>query len=119
MAEAIDIQAYARFVPVSPQKARLVIDLVRGLEANTALDILHFTPNAAAHPVKKLLESAIANAEENFGISRDDLFIHRIVADEGPGRRWRRFGARGRFKPIRRRYSHLSIVLREQEKPES
>ena len=119
MAEAIDIQAYARFVPVSPQKARLVIDLIRGLDASAALDILQFTPNAAAHPVKKVLESAIANAEENFGISRDDLYVHRIVADQGPGRRWRRFGARGRFKPIRRRYSHISVVLREQEKAES
>jgi large subunit ribosomal protein L22 len=119
MAEAMDIHAYVRFVPVSPQKARLVIDLIRGLEANAALDVLRFTPNAAARPVQKLLQSAIANAEENYGISRDDLFIHKIVADQGPGRRWRRFGARGRFKPIRRRSSHISIILREQEKPES
>jgi large subunit ribosomal protein L22 len=100
---------------MSPQKVRRVIDLVRGLEANAAMDVLQFTPNAAAHPVIKVLRSAIANAEENFGVSRDELYVHKIVADQGPTRRWRRFGARGRFKPLKRRYSHITVVLRERE----
>jgi large subunit ribosomal protein L22 len=116
MVEATDIYASVRFVPMSPQKVRRVIDLVRGMDANNALDVLQFTQNAAAKPVRKVLKSAIHNAEENFGISRDELFIHRIMADQGPNRRWRRFGARGRFKPIRRRYSHITVVLRELEK---
>jgi large subunit ribosomal protein L22 len=55
----------------------------------------------------------MANAEENFGISRDDLYIHRIFADTGPTRKWRRFGGRGRFKPLLRRSSHVTVVLRE------
>jgi large subunit ribosomal protein L22 len=61
------------------------------------------------------LASAIANAEENFGVSRDDLLVYRITADEAPTRKWRRFGARGRFKPILRRQSHICVVLRERE----
>jgi large subunit ribosomal protein L22 len=57
----------------------------------------------------------MANAEENFGVSRDDLYVYRIFADAAPTRRWRRFGARGRFKPILRRSSHVTVVLRERE----
>src|SRR5258706_279231 len=71
------------------------------------------TWSRAALPVFKLVESAVANAEENFGVSRDDLFIAKITADEAPTQKWRRFGARGRFKPILRRSSHLTIILRE------
>jgi large subunit ribosomal protein L22 len=112
---ATDIQAKLRFSGVSAQKARLVIDMVRGKPANDALNTLKFMPQLAARKVSKLLASAVANAEENFGVSRDDLYVYRITADEGPTRRWRRFGARGRFKPILRRTSHITIILREQE----
>ena len=110
-----DIRAHARQIQISPQKARLVIDLVRGKDVIEALNILKFVPNKAAHPVSKVIASAMANAEENFGISRNDLYIHSIVADQGPTRRWRKFGARGRFKPWQRRSSHISVVLRERE----
>jgi len=79
------------------------------------LDILKFTPNKAAKPVHKLIQSAIANAEENFGVSREDLYVHKIFADEATTRKWRRFGARGRFKPILRRNSHVTVILREVE----
>ncbi|MEJ2263627.1 MAG: 50S ribosomal protein L22 [Anaerolineales bacterium] len=112
---AEDIRAHARYIPISPQKVRLVVDLVRGKGVLDALDILRFTPNRAAGPVSKVLASAMANAEENFGISRDDLYVYRIFADTAPTRRWRRFGARGRFKPILRRSSHVTVVLRERE----
>lgn len=115
MVEDTGIHASARHVAMSPQKVRKVIDLIRGMDANSAMDVLQFTPNAAAKPVKKVLRSAIANAEENYGFSRDELYIYKIIADQGPIRRWRRFGARGRFKPIQRRYSHISVVLREIE----
>ncbi len=110
-----DIRAHLRFLPVSAQKVRMVVDLVRGKNANQALDILRFTPNGAAAPVFKLVKSAVANAEENFGISRDDLFVATIFADEAPTRKWRRFGARGRFKPVLRRTSHVTVVLRERQ----
>ena len=113
---ATDIRAQYRFCRVSPQKARLVVDLVRGKPAVEALSTLRFTQKGAATHIRKLLASAVANAEENFGLNRDDLFIHHIVADEAPTRRWRRFGARGRFKPILRRSSHITVVLRERGK---
>jgi large subunit ribosomal protein L22 len=108
-----DIRAHLRFLPMSAQKVRLVIDLIRGKSATEALEILRFTPKRAALPVRKLVASAIANAEENFGVSRDDLYVAKIFADEAPTRKWRRFGARGRFKPILRRSSHVTVILRE------
>jgi large subunit ribosomal protein L22 len=108
-----DIQAKLRFLPLSAQKVRLVVDLVRGKDVVEAMEMLRFVNKRAALPVRKLLASAISNAEENFGISRDDLFGATIFADEAPTRRWRRFGARGRFKPILRRTSHVTVILRE------
>ncbi len=110
---ATDIRAKLSNSSVSAQKARLVIDLVRGKPAVQALNTLKFLTNGAAAPVYKVLASAVANAEENFGVSRDDLIVYRITADEAPTRKWRRFGARGRFKPVLRRSSHITVVLRE------
>jgi large subunit ribosomal protein L22 len=108
-----DIRAQLRFLPLSAQKVRLVVDLVRGKDAVDAMETLRFVQKRAALPVRKLLASAVSNAEENFGISRDDLYVATIFADEAPTRRWRRFGARGRFKQILRRTSHVTVVLRE------
>jgi large subunit ribosomal protein L22 len=108
-----NIRAQLRFLPLSAQKVRLVVDLVRGKDAVDALETLRFVQKRAALPVRKLLASAVSNAEENFGVSRDDLYVATIFADEAPTRRWRRFGARGRFKPIMRRTSHVTVVLRE------
>ncbi|GAB4456504.1 MAG: 50S ribosomal protein L22 [Anaerolineales bacterium] len=108
-----DYQAHLRSLPMSAQKVRLVVDLIRGKDANDALEMLRFVNKAAAKPVRKLLASAVANAEENFGVSRDDLYVARIFANEATTRKWRRFGARGRFKPILRRSSHITVVLRE------
>ena len=99
----------------SAQKTRLVVDLVRGKKVTEALDILSLTPKKAAAPVRKLIYSAMSNAEENFGVSRDDLVVHQIFADEARTRKWRRFGARGRFKPELRRSSHVTVILREVE----
>ncbi len=110
---AFQAKAIARFIPLSPRKVRLVIDQVRGLGVDQALALLRFMPMAAAGPVSKTIASAAANAEENLGLNRDDLFVKEIRADEGPRRQWRRFGARGRFKPILRRSSHITVVLNE------
>jgi large subunit ribosomal protein L22 len=112
---ANDVHAQLRFLALSAHKVRLVVDVVRGKDATKAIDILRFMPQRAAKPVMKLLNSAVANAEENFGLSRDDLFVATIFADEAPTRRWRRFAARGRFKAILRRTSHVTIVLRERD----
>jgi large subunit ribosomal protein L22 len=108
-----DIHAKISHLSCSAQKVRTVIDMVRGKSANEALEILRFVNKRAALPVHKLVASAVANAEENFGVSRDDLYVAKITADEAPTRKWRRFGARGRFKPILRRSSHVTVILRE------
>ena len=84
-----DIRAEAHSVSVSAQKARLVVNLVRGKAVVQALDMLKFMTNGAAHPVSKVLASAVANAEENFGVSRDDLYVAKIFADEYPRHRVR------------------------------
>jgi large subunit ribosomal protein L22 len=86
---------------------------VRGRPAREALEILRFSGKAAAVPVSKVIRSAMANAERNFGLDPDELVVARIWADEGPTRRWRRFGARGRFKPILRRAAHITVILHE------
>jgi large subunit ribosomal protein L22 len=110
-----DIRAQGLSIPISAQKVRLLVNMVRGKDVVEALNILKFMPNRAATPVSKVVSSAMSNAEENFGVSRDDLYIYQIYADEAPTRRWRRFGARGRFKPWLRRSSHITVVLRERE----
>ena len=112
---ALEVRAVTKYIRSSAQKMRLVTDLVRGMDVNEALDVLQFTPKTAAGQVRKTLASAVANAEENFGLSRDDLFIARITADEGPTLRRGRPGARGRYKPILKRSSHLTVVLEEKE----
>ncbi|HLF27931.1 MAG TPA: 50S ribosomal protein L22 [Anaerolineae bacterium] len=110
---AFEARSVARFIPLSPRKVRLVVDQVRGLGVEQALALLKFMPMAAAEPVSKVIASAAANGEENLGLTRSDLVVKEIRADEGPRRQWRRFGARGRFKPITRRSSHITVVLSE------
>ncbi len=112
---AEDIRAVAKNIPISAQKSRLVVDMVRGKDVVEALDMLKFVTNKSAKPVYKVVYSAMINAEENFGISRNELYVHKIFADEGRTRKWRRFGARGRWKPWLRRSSHITVVLRERE----
>jgi large subunit ribosomal protein L22 len=115
---ATEVMARAKHVPIPARKVRRVINEVRGLHAEEALELLHFLPHAAARPVEKLIRSAVANAEENFGIPSDELYVARIAADDGPGvmpgKGWRRrFGGRGRWRPIRKRSSHITVVLEE------
>lgn len=109
------VSAESKYIPGSPIKARRVVNAVRGMYAAEALEVLRLMPHAAAKPVAKTIKSAIANAEENFGLAKEDLVIAEIVANSGPMRPWRRFGARGRFKPIRKRTSHIKVVLEEVE----
>lgn len=108
-----EVTAKLNNLGVSAQKVRLVINLVRGKSVIDALNILKFTNKVSAEPVYKLIASAAANAEENFGLDRNDLVVSAIMADEAATRKWRYFGARGRFKPILRRTSHVTVVLKE------
>jgi len=109
----VEVRAITKYTGISPQKARLVLNEVRGHPAEEALTILQFMPQQAARIVEKTLKSAIANGVENFGLEAEDLYISEIYADQAPNRRWRRFGARGRFKPWIRRSSHITVVLQE------
>lgn len=110
---ANEVRAVARYVGMSPQKVRLVADLVRGKNAKEALELLRFTPKAAAEPISKVIASAIANAVENKQLADSDLVISQIYVNEGPTRQWRRFAARGRFRPIQRKSAHITVVLRD------
>ena len=115
---AFEVRAVAKYVPMSPRKVRLVTDQVRGLAVDDALAILRFTLKAAAKPVAKVIESAVANAEQNFGLSREDLYITQVFADVGPTHKRWRAGARGRVKPILKRSCHITVVLEETEQEE-
>ena len=107
----IEVRAQAKYIHMSSKKVKLIVDLVRGKRVNEALNVLRFSTRSAARAVSKVIGSAAANAEENYGLSRDDLYIARIYADEGPTSKRARFGARGRFKPILRRSSHITVIL--------
>ncbi|MBX7214412.1 MAG: 50S ribosomal protein L22 [Thermoflexales bacterium] len=103
--------AVSRNVPISAQKMRLVADLVRGKKATEAIALLRFTPKTAAEPISKAIASAVANAVENKQMNAEDLVVSEITVDGAPLRQWRRFAARGRFRPIIRRSSHVSVVV--------
>jgi large subunit ribosomal protein L22 len=107
--------AVARFVRVTPQKARRVVDLVRGLEVDEALALLRFAPQAASEPVYKLIESAVSNAEGVESLDRNDLVVSRITVDEGPTmKRWRP-RAQGRASRINKRTSHITVVVQPRD----
>jgi large subunit ribosomal protein L22 len=103
--------AKARFVGVSASKARRVIDLVRGKPVAEALDILRWAPQAASRPVAKAIASAAANAQNNNGLDPSTLVVAALTADEGPTAKRIRARAQGRAFRIRRRTSHITVVV--------
>jgi len=109
----MEVKAVAKYVRIAPRKVRLVIDLVRGKKVDEALGILQFTPKRASKVVIKLIKSAIANAEQNPGVDIDNLYIKRIYADEGPTLKRIRPRAFGRAYLIRKRTSHITVILDE------
>jgi large subunit ribosomal protein L22 len=111
----MEVKARKPHLPISSQKLRLVCDQVRGMDADSALVVLEFMPQKGAKFVHKLLASAIANAQHNFELDRDYLYIAQIFADEGPSMRRYKAGARGRYKPRVKRTSHLTVILDERE----
>ncbi len=109
----MEVKAKAKYIRMSPRKVRLVVDLIRGLDVVKADNQLLFIKKVAARPVKKLLDSAVANAHHNFEIEKDNLYIKEIKVDEGPTlNRWKP-RAFGRATPIRKRSSHISLILEE------
>jgi ribosomal protein L22 len=110
-AEPVFVRAQAKYVRSSPRKARLVVDHIRGKSVDEARAILAHTPRAAAVPVLKVLESAIANAEHNHELLPEELRIHQVMVDEGPTIKRFRPRALGRATKIRKRTSHITINL--------
>lgn len=106
-------KATARYVLISPYKARLVIDTIRGKKVDEALNILNSLPKKSARIIRKVLLSAIANAENNYGMDPDKLYVVRAYVDEGP--RLKRIWARGwgRASRILRRMSHITVEVEE------
>lgn len=106
-------KAVAKYVRISPRKVRQVVDLVRGKNVDEALAILKFTPKRACGPVAKVIRSAAANAEHNYDMNRDSLYIAAAYVDQGPT--WKRYQPRayGRANIIRKRTSHITIVVQE------
>ncbi|MDX6219461.1 MAG: large subunit ribosomal protein [Frankiales bacterium] len=107
--------ATARYVRMTPMKCRRVIDLVRGMPVAEALDVLRFDPHAASDPVYKVVASAIANAENNKSLDRRELFIAQAYVDEGPTLKRFRPRAQGRAYRIRKRTSHITVVVQTLE----
>ena len=109
----LEVRAVAKHIRMSSRKVRLVVDLVRGMDVDEALTLLDYTPKAAAQVVAKVISSAAANAEENYGISRETLYVSSIWADQAPTLKRGRAGARGRYKPLLKRGSHITVLLSE------
>ena len=109
----MDIKAKARYIRMSPRKIRLVVNLIKNLPINQALDQLKFIDKKAAKPVEKLLKSAIANAAHNFNLEQNNLIIKKFTVDEGPTLHRFMPRAHGRATPIRKKDSHLNLILSE------
>ena len=103
--------ARARYVRITPMKARRVVDLIRGMSADQALAVLQFAPQSAGEQVRKVLASAVANAENNDRLDREDLVITEAFVDEGPTLKRFRPRAQGRAYRIRKRTSHITVVV--------
>ncbi len=111
----VEVRASARFVRRAPRKVRLVMDHIRGKRVDEARALLAHTPRAAAVEVAKLLDSAVANAENNFELDPGDLRILRATADEGPTIKRFRPRAQGRAFPIHKPMTHITIIVADQE----
>ena len=111
----MEVTARATRVRISPRKARLVVDMVRGKKVNDAIEMLKFVPNRAAVDVEKLLKSVAANAENNYDLDPDDLWIKEIYADDAPQMRRFKPKSRGRVGRILRRSCHLTVIAEERE----
>lgn len=103
--------AYARHISISPYKVRVVMDIVRGKTVNEAIAMLEHTAKAGSEPIVKLIKSAVANAEHNQGLSRADLKVAEIFADEGPTLKRIQPVSKGRAHRINKRTSHLTVIL--------
>ena len=115
MEEIKTAQATLKYARISSRKVKIVADLIRGKDVDEALAIVKFTPKASSEIIEKLLKSAIANAENNHEMKHDKLYISEIYANQGPNLKRIRPAAKGSAVRIRKRTTHITIVLRECE----
>ena len=110
-----EAKATLKFARISSRKVKIVADLIRGKNVDEALAIVKFTPKASSEVIEKLLKSAIANAENNHGMKHEKLYVAEIFANQGPTLKRIRPAAKGSAVRIRKRTSHITIVLKEKE----
>jgi len=111
----MEAKATAKYVRVSPRKMKFVCDMIRGKEIEEATNILKFSPQKGARELRKVMASASANAENNFGMDKDKLYVAKVYANQGPTlKRWRP-RAQGRAFQILKRTSHINVVVKEKE----
>ena len=111
----MESRASLKYSRISARKVKIVIDLIRGKSVDEALAILKYTPKAASPLVEKVLKSAIANAENNFHMDRSKLYVAEIYANQGPTMKRIRAATQGRANRIRKRTSHIEVVLKERD----
>ena len=111
----MEAKAYLRYVRISPRKIQIVCDLIRGKDAQTAMAILMQTPKAASEPLAKLLKSACANAENNFSMDPEKLYVSKVYAAPGPILKRMRPVSKGRAYRINKRTSHVTLAVAEKE----
>jgi len=110
----MEVRAVAKYIRISPQKVRLIIDVVKGKQVETALDLLKFMPQKAAAIIEKVIKSAVANADQYPDIDVDSLVVRNIFADQGPTLKRFRARARGRGTRILKRTTHITVILAEE-----
>ncbi|HAP93881.1 MAG TPA: 50S ribosomal protein L22 [Desulfotomaculum sp.] len=111
----MEARAVAKYIRISPAKVRQVVNLIRGHSVSEALAILKFTSKRASLPVAKVIRSAAANAEHNYDMNKDNLFVAATYVDQGPTLKRYRPRAYGRANVIRKRTSHITVILKEKE----
>jgi large subunit ribosomal protein L22 len=109
-------RAIARFVRTSPEKIRRTLRLIKGMPLKEAQAMLMLMPHRAARPVRRVLDSAAANAENNHGMDKDELWVAEATVDAGPTMKRFRFASGGRVGMIRKRISHISVVVSDDER---
>ena len=110
----MEVRAVAKYIRISPQKVRLIIDVVKGKPVEAGLDLLKFMPQKAAGIIEKVIRSAVANADQYPDIDVDSLVIRNIIADKGPSLKRFRARARGRGTRILKRTTHITVILAEE-----
>ena len=111
----MEARAIAKYVRIAPRKMKPVVDLVRGKDVEEAMAILKYAPKKGAKILEKVVKSAVANAENNLDLDRENLYIDQVYANEGPTLKRFRPRAQGRAFKIMKRTSHISVVLKEKE----